>query len=455
MKRTFKTFSSLLLVFVMLMGLLSTTSFAADTTVTYTGVKTGFSLGTGSEYTDTDLFHNFKGVMPGDQLTQTIRVKNEARDCDYIKLYIRAEAHDEQNNPLSQTVSAYGETVATMEEFLSKLHMKVYHESKLIYEASPDELDGLTENVYLGTFRSGQSSTLAVELNVPLDLENRYANRVGEVDWIFTAEAFNTPSGPSTSKTTLTVHKVWNDGDAADRPQSVAVTLLRNGQAYEKAVLDASNQWTHTWGKLDKRYQWSVTEEVPEGYTATYSVSGATTVITNTKEIKPVEPDVPDVPVDPGVPDIPDVPDTPDIPDVPDSPDIPDVPAEPKSLTVHKVWSGDESARKNRPETIGITLYNGRNPVETVLLGEHNGWTYSWNTLDGAGVWSAMEDNIPRGYVPSYHADGTAVTITNTATLIQTGQINWPIPVLGTMGLVLIGLGMYTMLGKKKPHEEE
>lgn len=43
------------------------------------------------------------------------------------------------------------------------------------------------------------------------------------------------------------------------------------------------------------------------------------------------------------------------------------------------------------------------------------------------------------------------MTITNTHTLIQTGQLNWPIWVLGGAGLVLIALGG-VMLVKKKKH---
>ena len=60
-----------------------------------------------------------------------------------------------------------------------------------------------------------------------------------------------------------------------------------------------------------------------------------------------------------------------------------------------------------------------------------------------------MERNIPKGYVPYYSARYGTVTITNTATLIQTGQLNWPIWVLGGAGLVLI-LGGAVVLGKKK-----
>ena len=42
------------------------------------------------------------------------------------------------------------------------------------------------------------------------------------------------------------------------------------------------------------------------------------------------------------------------------------------------------------------------------------------------------------------------VTITNTKTLIQTGQLNWPVWVLGGAGIVLISLGGAMLLKKKK-----
>ena len=40
----------------------------------------------------------------------------------------------------------------------------------------------------LGTFPGRSKTILTVELSVPFELGNEYANRVGEVDWIFTAE---------------------------------------------------------------------------------------------------------------------------------------------------------------------------------------------------------------------------------------------------------------------------
>ena len=100
MKRTFRNLSSLLLALGMLLSL-SVTAFAADSSITFKGAQEGFDFQPGSQYTATDLFDNFKDVMPGDKLTETIQVKNEASDCDYIKLYMRAVVHDENGNPLT------------------------------------------------------------------------------------------------------------------------------------------------------------------------------------------------------------------------------------------------------------------------------------------------------------------------------------------------------------------
>lgn len=206
MKKLTKLLSSFTLSFILMLST-AITSFAADSTVTFNGESAGFTFTPGSEYTQHDLFDNFKNVMPGDTLTETITVSNKSKDSDYIKLYIRALAHDEEGNPLTYDEAfeaADGkdqagvdgqrdETVATMADFLAQLSMKVYNGDALIYDASPDELDGLAENVLLGTFRQGESGTLKVELKVPIELGNEYASRVGEVDWIFTVEALDDP----------------------------------------------------------------------------------------------------------------------------------------------------------------------------------------------------------------------------------------------------------------------
>lgn len=185
MKKTLKTISALALALVLLLGM-GATAFA-ESKVTYEGGAEKFVFLPGSEYTETDLFENFKGVMPGDVITQEITVQNNYTKAEKVKIYLRAVVHDEQGNPLSEEV-ARTEDLVSMQDFLSQLTMTVKQGDKVLFSASPDELDGLKENVLLGTFPGRSKTILTVELSVPFELGNEYANRVGEVDWVFTAE---------------------------------------------------------------------------------------------------------------------------------------------------------------------------------------------------------------------------------------------------------------------------
>ena len=185
MKKTLKTISALALALVLLLGM-GATAFA-ESKVTYEGGAEKFVFLPGSEYTETDLFENFKGVMPGDVITQEITVQNNYTKAEKVNIYLRAVVHDEQGNPLSEEV-ARTEDLVSMQDFLSQLTMTVKQGDKVLFSASPDELDGLKENVLLGTFPGRSKTILTVELSVPIELGNEYANRVGEVDWVFTAE---------------------------------------------------------------------------------------------------------------------------------------------------------------------------------------------------------------------------------------------------------------------------
>lgn len=77
-----------------------------------------------------------------------------------------------------------------MHDFLRQLSLKVYNGGNLIYSATPDQLDGLSQNQLLGEFVNGASTKLTVQLDVPVTLGNKYMHHVGEVDWIFTAEGY-------------------------------------------------------------------------------------------------------------------------------------------------------------------------------------------------------------------------------------------------------------------------
>lgn len=162
---------------------------AADGKVTYSGNAGKFVFEPGSEHSLTDLFPDFKGVMPGDTLTQKITVKNDADNKVKVKIYMRALGAQEGS-----------------EEFLSRLGLKVAKSSEnemaYMFDAAADATAQLTDWVCLGTLYSGGKVQLDVTLNVPVELENEFQNQIGKLDWEFKIEEFpiesSDPQSPDT-----------------------------------------------------------------------------------------------------------------------------------------------------------------------------------------------------------------------------------------------------------------
>ncbi len=119
-------------------------------------------------------------------------------------------------------------------------------------------------------------------------------------------------------------------------------------------------------------------------------------------------------------------------------------------ITVKKLWNDDG---ENRPESITVELRNGDAVVDTVTLKEQNGWSHTWENQPKGDAWSVKEIHIPKGYTATYAQNGFEYTITNTPTLIQTGQLKWPVPVLAGAGLLLFAIGWVLYFkGESKKH---
>ena len=81
-----KKIMSILLSLLVLCGMALAEEAASGASVTYEGRAEKFVFLPGSELSDSDLFENFKGVLPGDVLTQQIRVaKNEIKKAAKLK----------------------------------------------------------------------------------------------------------------------------------------------------------------------------------------------------------------------------------------------------------------------------------------------------------------------------------------------------------------------------------
>ena len=171
--------------------------------------------------------------------------------------------------------------------------------------------------------------------------------------------------------TSVTVTKVWEDGDNQDgiRPESVEVQLYANGEAYGDPVeVTVDNGWQYTWMNLPENANgeaivYTVAEiNVPEGYEA--QVDGLT--ITNTHT--------------PGT----------------------------TEFTVTKEWVDGNDQDGSRPDHVTVQLYAGEKAVGSpVEITAEMDWTYTWTDLDvnAAGQkieYTVKELNVPEGYEVSY-----------------------------------------------------
>lgn len=116
-------------------------------------------------------------------------------------------------------------------------------------------------------------------------------------------------------------------------------------------------------------------------------------------------------------------------------------------IDVKKVWNDDG---KDRPSKVQVRLEKNGQTVETVELNEQNGWRYEWKQLPFDELWNVTEINIPQGYTVNYTKNGNSFIITNSSSLANTGQLDWPIPILCCAGLLLIIAGFALCFSKQR-----
>ena len=294
MKNMMKKVSVLLMALVIVLSL-AVPAFAVfeDSKVQYVGGAENFVFvvdENGEQLAPHDLFVEFKDVIPGDKLTQTVIVSNTNSDSDYVRLYLRALPHDETKNPLNIT----DETIKSMKEFLREMNMEIVNvdrNNEVIFSGTADQWETKTESIYLGGFVKGEETELKVTLDVPVDMGDEFQNRMGELDWVFIAEQFNYPAPDDTDDDDetykVTVKKVWKDGNSKSRPESIKVRLTRKDKTVDTVTLTAKNNWRYTWRDLGYKSGWDVEEiKVPKGYDVSYDENGRVFTITNTAELE-------------------------------------------------------------------------------------------------------------------------------------------------------------------------
>ena len=166
-----KRFALLCLTCLLLLSV-TTRAAAMDGQIVYVEDAGKFIFLPGTDYSPTDLFPNFKDVMPGDTIEQRIEIRNDISNGCKVRVYMRA-------------LGAHPDSV----DFLSQLSLTVTKGTDTVmFEAPAHETAQLTDWVYLGTLYSGGTSELIVTLEVPVTLDNEFKHLVGYLDWEFAVE---------------------------------------------------------------------------------------------------------------------------------------------------------------------------------------------------------------------------------------------------------------------------
>lgn len=188
-------------------------AYAGTESITYVGGAEKFVFLPGSEYSDTDLFDNFKNVMPGDVLTESIRVQND--NMYRVRIYMRAEGCTEEDR-----------------DFLNQLKLNVKTTKGEIFDAQADETAQLTDWVPIGVFKQKSKANLNVTLTVPADLDNKYMGRIGTLAWSFMVEIIDDGKNPETGD--WFKDTVWIGCAFAVLATGVCVLIIGKKKSHEK-----------------------------------------------------------------------------------------------------------------------------------------------------------------------------------------------------------------------------
>lgn len=116
-------------------------------------------------------------------------------------------------------------------------------------------------------------------------------------------------------------------------------------------------------------------------------------------------------------------------------------------LTIKKVWNTDKESKIL--DKVTVELYKGNELIETVVLNEENNWMYTITDLIKSYDYHIKEINVPKEYTVSYSNNDFVYIVTNTPSLVQTGQMTYIPIMISFIGLIFVIIGFILLKVEK------
>lgn len=156
----------------------SALAFTQEPCLIYDGRQKEFSF---VNVKDGDLFQNFKKVMPGDTISQTVVIKGENIETK-ADLYLLSET--EGNIKTSDDID-----------------IMIFKDSELLFNSSLNNSENPSKNTLLHTFSGDEDIELLVVLKVPVTVGNEVAGKMESVKWTFAVQEAGDMYLPENPKT--------------------------------------------------------------------------------------------------------------------------------------------------------------------------------------------------------------------------------------------------------------
>lgn len=140
-----------------------------------------------------DLFQNFKGLMPSMKVDQLINLKN--KNARTVNLYLKMEAVDE----VIKKKASDGDSINLLKALNLKLTLKKPNgQTTVFYDGKAYNSTG-GNKIFLGTYAQGSTGSITATVSVPKELGNDYQGLDCKVKWVFSCEEVVYTSSGTTS----------------------------------------------------------------------------------------------------------------------------------------------------------------------------------------------------------------------------------------------------------------